>query len=319
MARAGVETFQHSIAQDKTASTFLPLSADARSLDGLNVHLAILDELAQHKTREVYDVLETAMGKRDQSLMLMITTAGPDQGGIGFEIHDYAIKVLTGVLHDDHFFAVIYTIDDGDDWTDPASWEKANPNWGVSVMPDMIRQLASKARQMPSSQNSFKMKHLNIWTNAAVSWLETDIWNRQAANYTEEDMVGCECMMGLDLATKKDLVARVKVFRRNVDGVDNYYLIPSLYLPEEAIKDQRNANYDGWAKEGHIILTPGNVIDFATIEEDIKADSGKFLVRDVPYDPWQATQLAQNLANEDGFQMVEFASSVRNFSEPRTQ
>jgi phage terminase large subunit-like protein len=316
MASAGVEVLQHSIYQEKSASTFLPLSADARSLDGLNVHLAILDELAQHKTREVYDVLETAMGKRAQSLMLMITTAGPDQGGIGFEIHDYAIKVLTGVLRDDNFFAVIYTVDEGDDWTDPESWEKANPNWGVSVMPEMIRQLANKAMQLPSSQNSFKMKHLNIWTNAAVSWLSMEAWKSQGKQYMEDDFLNEECMMGLDLATKKDIVARIKVFRRHIDGVFHYFIVPTLYLPQDAIKEQRNANYDGWAKDGHLILTPGNVTDFALIEEDIKKDAQKFALKDVPYDPWQATQLAQNLSNEEGFQMIEFASSVRNFSEP---
>lgn len=315
MSRAGVEVLQHAIMQERTESTFQPLSADARSLDGLNVHLAILDELAQHKTREVYDVLETAMGKRSQALMWMITTAGPDQGGIGFEVHDYAVKVLSGVLSDDSFFGVIYTIDGDDDWTQPASWIKANPNWGTSVQPDAIRQLAHKALQLPSAQNSFKMKHLNIWTNANSMWLNSESWARQGRVITEEEFAGEECHIGLDLASKIDVAAAVKLFRREIDGVYHYFIKPKLYLPEEAVIENRNANYRGWVAAGHLIPTPGDVIDFAMIEEDIIEDSKKFNVREVPYDPWQATQMAQHLATE-AFRVIEFPATVRNFSEP---
>jgi phage terminase large subunit-like protein len=315
MSRAGVEVLQHVIMQERSESTFQPLSADARSLDGLNVHLAILDELAQHKTREVYDVLETATGKRSQALMWMITTAGPDQGGIGFEVHDYAIKVLAGVLQDDSFFGIIYTIDGDDDWTRPAAWIKANPNWGTSVQPDVIAQLAHKAFQLPSAQNSFKMKHLNIWTNANSMWLNSESWARQALLIKEEEFAGEECHIGLDLASKIDVVAAVKMFRREVNGVYHYFIKPRLYLPEQAILENRNANYRGWVAGGHLIATPGDVIDFSMIEEDIIEDNKKFDVREIPYDPWQATQMAQRLEKES-FRVIEFPATVRNFSEP---
>lgn len=321
LKRAGVRIYSNAIAQDETSSTFQPLSADARSLDGLNVHLAILDELAQHKTREVHDVIETGTGKRQQPLMWMITTAGPNQGGIGFEIHDYAEKILSNVIQDDSFFTVIYTIDPGDDWTQPEIWEKANPNWGHSVVPETIKQLAHRAIQVPSFQNAFKMKHLNLWTNAAVSWLDSTKWSLQAMPMDEEEFVGEECMIGLDLASKVDVAARVKVFRRpNLSEVSSkhpykYYIIPTLYLPETAIKNKKNANYEGWVLGGHIVKTPGDVIDFSYIEEDLEADNKKFNVVDVPFDPWQATQLAQQMTAK-GVPMIEFPATVRNFSEP---
>lgn len=317
MRRAGVSIFQHSLAQDKSSSLFQPLSADARTLDGLNVHFGILDELAQHKNREVYDVIETATGKRDQSLLWSITTAGPDQGGIGFEVHDYAVKVLSGVIQDDSFFATIYTIDESDDWTDPAVWKKANPNWGLSVQPEVIRQLADKALQVASAQNAFKMKHLNMWTNASSVFMNGAYWAKQADHtLTDDKFDGCECAIGIDLASKVDIAASIRVFRRpQKDGGYAYFLIPRLYLPEAAVKDQRNANYEGWALAGHLTLTPGNVIDFSIIEEDLIADSERFKVMDVPYDPWQATQLAQRMLVK-GLPMVEFAATVRNFSEP---
>jgi phage terminase large subunit-like protein len=321
LKRAGVRNYTSSIAQDKTSSLFQPLSADARSLDGLNVHLAILDELAQHKTREVHDVIETGTGKRKQPLMWMITTAGPNQGGIGFEIHDYAEKILSNVIQDDSFFTIIYTIDPGDDWTQPEIWEKANPNWGVSVMPETIKQLAQRATQVPSFQNAFQMKHLNVWTNAAVIWLDSVKWSTQALPLDEDEFIGEECMIGLDLASKIDIAAMVKVFRRpNLSEVSSkhpykYFIIPTLYLPEAAVKNNRNANYEGWVLGGHIIQTPGEVIDFSRIEEDLEGDCKKFSVQDVPFDPWQATQFAQQMTNK-GAPMIEFPATVRNFSEP---
>lgn len=321
LKRAGVNILSNAIAQDRTASTFQPLSADARSLDGLNIHLAILDELAQHKTREVHDVIETATGKRLQPLMWMITTAGPNQGGIGFEIHDYAEKILNGVVDDDSFFALIYTVDPGDDWTQPDVWEKANPNWGHSVQPDTIKQLAQRAIQVPSFQNAFQMKHLNIWTNASVAWLDSTRWSQQALPYDEDNFLGEECMIGLDLASKVDIAAKVKIFRRPNDADVSskhpykYFILPTLYLPESAVQENRNANYSGWVLGGHLVTTPGDVIDFSYIEEDLQSDAEKFNVVDIPFDPWQATQLAQRMT-EKGLPMVEFGSTVRNFSEP---
>lgn len=321
LKRAGVNILAHAVVQDKTASTFQPLSSDARGLDGLNVHLAILDELAQHKTREVHDVIETATGKRLQPLMWMITTAGPDQGGIGFEIHDYGEKVLNRVIEDDSFFTLIYTIDAGDDWMEPKTWIKANPNWGYSVQPDTVKQLAQRASQVASFQNAFKMKHLNVWTNASVGWLDSVHWANQAMPMDEDDFLGEECMVAIDLSSKVDVAAKVKIFRRPNDADVSrkhgykYFIIPTLYLPEAAVRDNRNANYAGWGLGGHLTITPGDVIDFENIEEDLKTDIEKFNVVDVPFDPWQATQLAQRMTAE-GVPMVEFPPHVRNFSEP---
>lgn len=322
MKRAGISILQNAIAQDKSSSSFLPLSADARTLDGLNVHLAILDELAQHKTREVHDVIETGTGKRKQPLMWMITTAGPDQGGIGFEIHDYGKHILEGTIADDSFFTLIYTIDVGDDWTQPYAWKKANPNWGRSVQADTVTQLAQRAIQVPSFQNAFKMKHLNIWSNAAVGWMDSMKWSQQAMTMEASDFAGEECMIALDLASKVDIAAAVKIFRRqnNDDLPKNrhpykYFIIPKLYLPEAAVVENRNTNYEGWALSGHLTVTPGEVIDFSYIEEDLKADCGSFIVKEIPFDPWQATQLAQRMA-ADGLPMLEFPAVVQNFSEP---
>jgi phage terminase large subunit-like protein len=310
----GIELNAHAILQVSSASIFRPLSRDAQALDGLNVHAAILDELAAHKTREVHDVLVTATGKRSQSLIFAITTAGANQSGIGFEQWKYTQRVLSGQAVDESFFGIIYTIDEADDWQSPDSWVKANPNWGASVNPDVIANLAQRARSIASQQNAFKQKHLNLWTNAAVSWMNMILWAALGdPALSEADFAGEECLIGLDLAAKVDLAARVKLFRRNVEGVAHYYAFAHFYLPEAAILDARNASYQTWEADGWISTTPGEVTDFNAIESDVLNDAAHYRVTDVAYDPWQALQLASNLAAKD-VSVIEYRPTVANFS-----
>lgn len=132
------------IFQERTASKFEPLSSDANNLDGLNIHCAIVDELHAHRTRAVWDVLETATGARSQPLLFAITTAGFNKEGICYDTRDYATKVLNGIVEDDSFFAIIYTLDDEDDPFDESVWQKANPGLGVCKRWDDMRRLAKK-------------------------------------------------------------------------------------------------------------------------------------------------------------------------------
>jgi phage terminase large subunit-like protein len=316
LSRYGVQVQAHAITQESQASTFRPLSRDASSLDGLNVHFAILDELAQHKTREVHDVLITATGKRSQSMILSITTAGSNQSGIGYEQWGYAQKVLKGDIIDEQFFALLYTVDKDDEWTDPASWRKANPNWGISVMPDVIENLALRAQQVASQQNAFKQKHLNIWTHADVSWMNMQAWNACAdPALNEADFEGERVVIGLDLAAKIDLAAKAKLFRREIGGVLHYYLFCDFFLPEAAVADGRNDSYATYESDGWLRTTPGEVNDFDMIRQSIMDDSNRFSIEDVAYDPWQALQLASEL-DSASIPVIEYRPTVANFSAP---
>jgi phage terminase large subunit-like protein len=327
----GVEVGSHAIVVERTASRFLPLSRDGQTQDGLNIHLAVVDEVHAHKTREVYDVIETGAGKRDQSLIWAITTAGSNRAGIGYELRAYLVQVLNAVLRswagcpfpitgdaceDDQVFGLIYTVDDGDDWTDPAVWRKANPNWGISVQPDYVEGLARKAMQLPSAQNNFLTKHLNVWVNADVAWMDMRAWDRCADPALDlADFEGESCTIGLDLASKVDIAAKMRVFRRELDGVAHYYAFGAYYLPEAAVAESSNSQYAGWEIAGRLITTPGDVTDFERIKDDLIEDSRRFDVREIPFDPWQATQLAQQLQAE-GANPIEFRNTVANFSEP---
>lgn len=312
----GVDVLAHAIVQQASASKLTALASDSNSLDGLNIHLAAVDELHAHKSREVYDVLETGTGKRPQSMLWSITTAGSDRAGICYEQRTYTAKVLDGVIDDPSHFGIIYTIDDGDDWTDEKSWRKANPNWGVSVQPDVVAQLASKAMQMPAAQANFKTRHLDVWVNADQAWMDMRAWDRCAdAGLSVEQFAGQPCWIGLDLASKTDIAARVVLFKRLINQETHYYIFGRYFLPEAAILESRNSQYSGWHLQDLVTTTPGDVLDFQVVEDDLMRLSSAHEVREIGYDPWQATQLAQRL-QANGATVVEYRNTVANFSAP---
>lgn len=316
MTKVGATIAAHNIHVMRTASKFEALSSEAGSNEGKSIHLAIVDELHLHPDRELYDSLETGTGKRDQSLLWCITTAGFNRSGICYEVRGYLTKILDGVAKDESMFGVIYSTDDGDPWQEEATWRKANPNWGISVMPEVIAQLAAKAMQMPAAQSSFRTKHLCEWMNSDSAWMDMAAWDRAADKSLDiADFAAERCITGLDLATKTDIAAKVQVFAREVDGATHYYAFARFYLPEAAISDGRNSQYSGWEVEGRLISTPGDVLDFQRIEDDLIEDSSQYQVAEIAYDPWQATQLAQRLQSQ-GANVIEYRNTVGTFSAP---
>lgn len=528
-ARFGVATSAHSI-YTSDGGSFRALARDqGGNLDGLNVHCGIIDELHAHKTREVWDVIETATGARSQPLLWGITTAGFNRAGICYEQRTYVTKVLQQVATDEEYFGIIYTLDDqpyvqsfnfvqslneierrcncgcvpitqierlfakvfathatrhtgvppqqidalttqidtfgtedsaevatssggliitqntrqealqnalnglptikielkshlksgelnqkanesfsiisdsydtelhesnttsatkskkasaasaasstklyasitatlqakleassadsatqqlvyseilkniynghsttcavrevtldgagitatmpADDWTNPGVWAKANPNWDVSVKPDDIARKARKAQEMAAAQNNFLTKHLNVWVNADTAWMDMKAWEACAdTELTLDQFKHDEVWIALDLASKIDVAAKVYIFKRD----EEYVLIPRFYLPEDATNQPEAAHYAGWAKDGFLCLTDGNVTDFGTIEEELRDDAERFTVVSMGYDPWQATYLATRLAGE-GLPVKEYRNTVQNMSEPMKQ
>lgn len=315
-ANAGVKTSAHAVYIDRTAASFKALSRDqGGNLDGLNVHFACVDELHAHKTRDVWDVLETATGARRQPLLWAITTAGFNRSGICYEQRSYVLKILSGSVFDDEYFGVVYTIDEDDDWTSPESWRKANPNWDVSVIPEDIARKARKAMEMSTATNNFLTKHLNVWVNADTAWMDMRAWDACADAALMPDQFSREpCWAGVDLSSKIDIAAKVDLFRRDIDGISHYYAFGRYWLPEETIENSTNSQYQGWSIDGLLTATPGNIIDIDEIEREIREIASLYQVECVAYDPFQATQMAGHLVNE-GVPMVEVRPTVANFSE----
>lgn len=316
--RFGVDVTAQAITQLKTSSSFKALSADGHTLDGLNIHLAVVDELHAHKTRDVYDVLETGIGKRPQSLLWMITTAGANKHGICYEVRDYVLKVLAGSAQDtaaEATFGIVYTVDEGDDPYSEDTLKKANPNWAVSVDPKVVQQTAAKAQQVATARANYLTKHLNIWVDANSALFDTEHWRKCEDKALDElDFAEDESVLALDLASKIDMAAKVNVYRRTIDGKDNYYAFPRFYLPRAAIEEDRHPMYRGWEMQGDIEATAGETIDFAVIEDEIRLEVPGRNIAAVVADPWQANYLVTNL-QRDGFPAEEFRQTVANMSE----
>lgn len=311
-----------------TASKFEPLGADEDTLDGLNIHASVVDELHAHKTRGVVDVLETATGARRQPLTFYITTAGYNRHSVCWEQREYAVKVLEGIIADDTVFAYIATIDEGDDWTDPAVWAKANPNLGVSVKIDDLHRKCAKAKALPGAQNAFRRLHLDEWTEQADRWIDLAAWDACDGAVDPEALRGRRAYVGLDLASTTDIAACVLLFPPVEDG-EPWAVLPRFFVPKDTIQKRSREDrvpYDVWARDGHLVATDGNIIDYDVIREHILADAEAFDIQqqryredeDVPeiaYDRWNATQLVTQLTG-DGFTCVPIGQGFASMAGP---
>ena len=312
----GITTQAHSVTVLKRNSTLMPKSSEGSTLDGLNTHIAVIDELHAHKTRDLYDVVVTSLGKRRQPLLWVITTSGFDSSGICYEVRTMVTRVLERTVIDDAQFGIIYTIDKDDDWRTEKALMKANPNWGISVMPAEVTRLQKTAMELPSSTNNFKTKHLDVWCTSAVAWLDMDAWQKCARPGLDlSDFEGSECILGLDLGSKSDLTAKTYLFPFEENGKLCYALFCDCWLPMKAIETSPNSQYKGWESMGLIKATEGAMTDLNEIMESIREDLSRFDVQKVVYDPWQATQLASTLS-EEGAPMFECRMTVQNVSEP---
>ena len=312
LLKADLGSHKLNIHHHNSASKFEPLSSDANTLDGLNIHCGIVDELHAHKTRDVWDVLETATGSREQPLILGITTAGFILDGICYEIRDYAKKILQKTLDDDSFFGVIYTLDEDDDPFDEKVWFKANPGLGICKKWDDLRRLAKKAKEQISARPNFLTKHMNVWVRGASTWMNMDKWEACAEN---EDSKNDLTWVGADLAAKIDITAAIKV-RKTANS--HIHIHCKFWLPEGRLIEcsrQQAELYQKWADEGHLTLTEGYTIDQSMIKSEVAEWVSGDNLQEVGIDPWNATQFSLELT-EDGYPVVEVPQSAKNLSEP---
>lgn len=290
--RMGAKT-SRSLEVPSTAGKFFPLSADANTLDGLNISLAVIDELHAHKTRAVWEVVDTATGARLQPLRVVTTTAGVDLGGICYEQMQYLHKVLDRVLEDEQLFGVNYTVDEGDDWRLEATWRKANPNFGVSLQADDLARKAHEAEHSSASVNNFLTKHLNIWVRSASTWMQMEEWLACGNRLLRiDDFREFPCWIGVDLAEVRDIASTVAVIQPDSDHL---VVFGRHYLPEAAIDASPIAQYSGWVRDGFLIQTEGDQADFLRIEDDLVAWCDLLNVKEIDFDRALAAQMSQSL------------------------
>lgn len=308
-----LNVFKKSIVFESTGSKFMPLHAKSDHLDGLNPSFAVIDEYHAHPNNDVFDILETGMGARDQPMISIITTAGYNKFGPCFRFRDIAKKVLHGILTQDDLFVMIFAMDNDDDWHNDEAWFKCNPNMGVSFQKSYMMDMFKAALNSPDKVVPFKTKNLNLWVDAENVWIPDESWKECSG--VEMDLKGLKCTGGLDLSSVRDITALCLMFIMP-DGTDVYKWF--FFIPQDNINKRVKDDmvpYDIWIKQGHIITTPGNVTDYSYIHSYILSLNEIYNITSIAFDRWNASQLVINLQN-DGMVMNPFGQGFASMSSP---
>lgn len=318
-----IKVYKDNLNLERTASKYEPLGADSDSTDGLNVHGVVADELHAWKSREMWDVLETATGSREQPMIIAITTAGMDRRSVCYEKHEYTRKVLEGwkdgSFEDDTWFGIIFTLDDGDDWRDESVWIKANPNLGVSKYLEDLQMKAKRAGQMAAALNNFLRRELNVWVQGEFKWMPMDEWRKCAGEVPAlelpKHLKDMTCYGGLDLSSTSDITAFLMVFPAEDDYMD---VVCRFWIPEDNMlirSRDDGVHYQKWVEQGYIEATPGNVIDYDWIFEQIERDREMFEIDQTAFDRWGAARVVQVLENK-GMTMAQFGQGFASMNPP---
>jgi len=307
-----IQIWQYSLVYPDKLGKFEVLSREYRSFEGKNPYCGIVDEYHAHKDDLLFSNLKAATVAREESLIWVITTAGYDLGGPCFQFRKMCIDVLEGRLIDDNLFAMIFTLDEGEDWHNQSTWIKANPNLNISVFEDALKSEFQQAINSPEAETHFKTKNLNLWLGSGNIFISDEKF--QKCNHDYPDLTGCECWGGLDLSSKYDITCFGLLFKKdNIFHWKPWFFIPELNLIERVKKD--NVNYDVWLRQGHIIQTEGNYIDYGEVRKTINTLQKKYRIQRIAIDSWGAGEIVTRL-QDDGLEIDPYPQNYSRLSEP---
>ncbi|MED1023355.1 terminase large subunit [Bacillus mycoides] len=306
----------------KSGSTITPLSKEAKKTgDGTNPSLGIVDEYHAHDTSEIYDVIDSGMGARENTLMFIITTAGFNINGPCYKEYKYCSRILDpndlGVENDE-YFVVICELDKDDDIKDETNWIKANPI--VATYEAGMKKLRSDlkvALDNPEKMRTFLTKRMNIWVSRKENgYMDMSRWNKCDEVIELSELSGMECTVGADLSAKIDLTSVDFEFKKE----EKYIVISHSFIPEDTLAEKMKTDkvpYDIWAQQGWITVTPGSVVDYNFVKEYIKTmeSDNEFKIKEICADPWNATQFMQDMEAE-GYVVVEIRQGMATLSGP---
>ena len=279
---------------DFNFGVFQPLSSDSNTLDGLNPHCGVIDELHSIKDRNIYDVVKQAMYARKQPILFMITTSGFNREGIYDSQYEYAEQVINGDIKDEHFLPLIYELDEQAEWTDPKMWIKANPGLGVTLQLEELVKQWERAKAIPSERADFICKQLNIMVNADdMAFVQPEVIRRNRDTVPEESLLGRRCFGGFDLSNREDFTAAALEFPLD-DG--RVFVKLHSWVPQRKVDlDQEKLDWYGLQMKGHLTIVPGEYVQ----QEDVHAwfceQAKKYEIVTIGYDPANATRLRQML------------------------
>ena len=290
-----------------------PLSRENLKQFGLNVHGLIYDEVMTLKSREMWDALLTAQGSREQPLCFAISTAGWERTSLCYEQHEVVRQISEGTTFDPTFLGVVYGAPEDADWTEEEVWKAANPSLGESASVAFYREKCQSAKNKPTEQNAFRTLLLSQWVGQAERFLEMTAWD---GCMDAPDLVpGSPAFGGLDLSATQDLTAFTVVVPRDLTLEVRCW----AFLPAEGIRDREKRDrvpYRVWADQGHLILTPGETIDYDYVRAAITEAAELFDLIDVEYDRWNSSQLVQDLEKEGVVAMIATGQGFASMSAP---
>ncbi len=298
------------------SSVYKPIAGEEKTVHGLNLSGAIADEIHTFDDPAILNALKTRFASRREPLLVEISTAGWDRESVGYAEYQYAKGIIAGDIVDPYTLPVIYEADPKDDWTTEAAWRKANPNLGISVSLEYMREKCLEAQASPAFQNTFLQVHLNRWTEQAVRFYPMELWDNQPPRRPLDELDGVVCYGGLDLAEKRDLAGFTLVFPDKQGGFD---VRAWAWLPEETAREREKTDhvpYREWAKAGLVKLTPGDIIDFECVKADILELYSAYRILEIGFDRRFATQLTTQLREQRGIACVEIPQTFGHLSEP---
>ncbi len=301
-----VADYRNKIEHLKTGSVLEAISADAPTQHGRTNSFSLVDELHSFKKRDLWDVIRTGAVKVPGSLIVVITTSGRGQENVAWDVVEYARKVARGDIDDPATLPILFEAPQDADWRDESLWYEVNPGLAHGY-PDIegLRQLALEAESRPADREAFKQLHCGIWLDhSADPFVEMSVYDLGARPVDLEALKKKPCWLAVDLSSNSDLTVILSAWK---DGEDGYIVHPWFYCPKDNIR--RRSEMDGvpyvqWAEEGLITPTPGNVVDYRFVEDQIRSLCDEYDVREIAFDPHLARNIMNNLG-EDGLPVVE--------------
>lgn len=304
--------YRDSIKFDKTKSILQILSSDASGNDGYNSYCFVLDECHEQPDSRLWDVMCSSQGMRENSLGIIITTAGFNLFGFCYGYRKVCSEILSGLKEDDSQFIAIYTLDEDDDWEDKENWIKANPSLGQTVSESYLEQQIKKAKNNPSLEVGIRTKNFNQWVSSSDIWISNDLLLESSKKINLKDYKDLTAYVGVDLAAVSDLTAVSLMIP--IDG--KFYFWTKYYLPQSALFDNSNSElYKDWKRKGYLTITDGNVTDYDYLLSDILKMNNVVYIDKIAYDAYNATQWAIN-ATAQGLPLEPYSQALWNFNKP---
>lgn len=316
----GTKTIEYRPSIDGIAtglSYFKTMSKDSRGQHGLNAHLVIVDEYHTHATTEVMDTLATSQLKRDQPLLIIITTSGFDTNSPCYKEYEYAKQIIEGKIEDDSYFARIWEAGKDDDIFSEETWKKANPNYGVSIHKDYFDQQCQRIRNEPSYENVFRVLHLSQWVNTESSWISDSAWMGYDATFDIDRLKGKDAFAAFDLSSTRDITALTLIIP---DG-GKYHSLNWFWLPEKSYEgsaDYKNDSFYEWTRNGTINVTSGAIVDYQALYDKIIELDKVYNIVNINYDPYNANIIANKLESA-GYVCEKFRQGFISMNYPTKQ